>query len=77
MFFNPDKCSFILFGIKDKLQTDLVFNNATTKNSKDEQVQRTTFDNKLDFSTHLTSIAKTVNIKLNALTRVQKYMTPG
>ena len=32
------------------------------------------FDNKLDFSMHLISITKKVNIKLNVLIRVPKYM---
>ena len=36
MVLNPDKCSFKLFGVKDELQTDLVSNNVTIKNSKEE-----------------------------------------
>ena len=36
MVFNPDKCSFMLFGVRDELQTDLVSNNGTIKNSTDE-----------------------------------------
>ena len=78
MVLHLDKCSFMLFGIKDELQTDLLSNNVTTKNSKQEKVLGITFDNKLDFSSHLTSITKRVkNIKLNSLIRVQKCMTPG
>ena len=45
-------------------------------NSTEEKALGITSDNKLDFSTHLTSITKTANIKLNSLTKVQKYMTP-
>ena len=71
---NPDKCSFITFGIKDELQTDLVSNKITIKNSKEEKVQGITFHNKLNFSTNLISIAKKTNVTLNAFTRVQKYM---
>ena len=56
----------------------LLSNNVTTKNSKQEKVLGITFDNKLDFSSHLTSITKRLtNIKLNSLTRTQKCMTPG
>ena len=76
MLLNSDKCSFITFGIKDDLQTDLVSNKITTENSKEEKVEGITFHNKFDFSTHLTGITKKANIKLNALTRLQKYMTP-
>ena len=34
MVLNPDKCSFfMLFAVKDVLQTDLVSNNFTIRNS--------------------------------------------
>ena len=46
----------MLFGVKDELQTDLASKNVTTKNSNDEKSQGITFDNKFDFSTHLTSM---------------------
>ena len=49
--------------------------NETLKNSKQEKLLGATIDNKLNFSTHLLNIAKNANIKFNALTRVQKYMT--
>ena len=75
MVLNPDKSSFMLSDVKDELQTDFVSNNATFKNGKEKNVLGITFDSKLDFSMHLTNITKKVNIKLNALTRVQKYMT--
>ena len=71
MVLSPGKCSFMLFALKDELQTDLVSNNVTIKNSKEEKFLA---DNKLDFSSHLTSITKKANIKLNNLTGVQKYM---
>ena len=57
---------------KDKLQTDLVSNNVTVKNSKEVKELGITFDGKLDFSTHLTGITKRANIKFNALTRVKR-----
>ena len=53
---NPDKCAFMLFGVKDKLQTDLLSNKVTNKNSKKAKLLEIAFDNKLDFSTYLTSI---------------------
>ena len=76
MVLNPDKCSFMLFDIKDELQTDFVSNNVTTKNSKEEKFLGITFDNKLEFSSHFTSITKKENMKLKVLTRIQKSMTP-
>ena len=75
MVLNPDKCSFMLLGVDDELQTNLVCGNEALKNSKQEKVLGITLDNKLNFEMHLSNITKNVNIKLNALTRVQKYMT--
>ena len=73
MVLNPNKCSFMLFGVDDELQTNLVCGNETLKNNK--KGLGVTFDNKLNFETHLSNITKNANIKFNALTRVQKYMT--
>ena len=75
MVLNPDKCSFMLLGVDDEFQTNLVCGNETLKNSKQEKVLGVTIDNKLKFKTHLLNITKNANIKFNALTRVQKYMT--
>ena len=75
MVLIPDKCSFMLLGVDDKLQTNLVCENETLKNSKQEKVLGVTIDNKLNFATHLSSIIKNASIKFNALTRVQKCTT--
>ena len=72
MVLDLDKFSFILFGLKVELQTDLLSNNVTI--TKRRKVVGITYDNKLDFSTQLPSIKK-ANIKLKTLTRVQKYIT--
>ena len=74
MVLNPDECSFILSGVKDELQADFVTNNVTIKTSKNEKALGLIFDNRLDFSTHQTSITKKVNIKLNALNRVNHFL---
>ena len=31
MVLNPDKCSFVLFGVDDELQTNLLFGNESLK----------------------------------------------
>ena len=67
MALNPNKCSFMLFDVKDELQTDLVSKNISIRNSKEEKVVGITFDNKLVFSKHLTSTTKKTNLKLNTL----------
>ena len=75
MVLKPDKCSFMLLGVDDDLQTNLVCGNETLKNSKQEKVLGVTIDNKLNFKTHLLNITKNANIKFKALTRAKKYMT--
>ena len=66
----------MLIGAKDELQTDIESKKVAIENSKEEEVLGITFDNKLEFYSYLTSINKKANIKLNNLTRVQKYMAP-
>ena len=75
MVLNPDKCSFILLGVDNELQTNLVCGNGTLKSGKQEKVLGVTINNKLNFATHLWNITKNANIKFDALTRVQRYMT--
>ena len=75
MVFNPDKCSFMLLGVHDDLQTILVCANRTLKNSKQEKLLAVTIDNKLSFATYLINNTEGANIKSNALTGAQKYMT--
>ena len=66
---NLDKYYFMLFGVNDDILTDLASNNSTVKDSKKEKILGIIFDNKLDFSLHLTSITKKANIKFNNLTK--------
>ena len=75
MVLNADKCSFILLGVDNELQTNLVCGNETLKSGKQEKVLGVTINNKLNLATHLWNITKNANIKFDALTRVQRYMT--
>ena len=50
MVLNSDKCSFLLLGVDDELQANLVYENETLKNSKQEKVLGVTMDNKLNFA---------------------------
>ena len=61
MVLNPDKCSFMLLGVDDELQTNLVCGNETPKN-KQEKVLGVTIDIKLNFATHLANITKNASI---------------
>lgn len=75
MVLNLEKCSFILLGVDDELLTDPTCRTENPKYSNQKKVSGVTFDNKLNFATHLVNITKNANSKFNALTRVQNYTT--
>ena len=66
MVLNPEKCSFMLLGVDESLQTNLVCGDEILKNKKQEKVLGVTLDNKLNFATHLSNITKNANNKFNA-----------
>ena len=74
MVLNPGKCHFILFGVKENVQFDLICNDITLKHSCHEKIFRLTIDNKLSFNEHINNICKTANRKFNALSRIDHYM---
>ena len=67
MVLNSDKYPFMLLGVDDELQINLVCGNETLKSSKQERVLTVTIDNKLNFETHISNITKNTNIRFNAL----------
>ena len=70
MVLNPGKCHFMLFGVKENEQFDLICNDITRKHSSHEKL----LANKLSFDEHIINIYKTANKKLNALSRINHYM---
>ena len=74
MILNPEKCSFMLLGVENSLQTNLVYGDEILKNTKQKKVFGV-LNNTLNFATHLLNTTKNANKKFNALTPVQKYMT--
>ena len=52
MVFNPEKCSFLLLGVDDSLQTNLLCGDEILKNTKQEKVFGVTLDKKFNFATH-------------------------
>ena len=71
---NPGKCHFMLFGIKENEQFDLICNDITLKHRSQEKILGVAIDNKLSFDEHIVNICKTANKKLNALSRLNHYM---
>ena len=68
MVLNPDKCSFMLLGVDDSLQINLVCDDEILKHTKQEKVLGVAFDNKLNFATHLLNITKNAKKKFSAIT---------
>ena len=71
---NPGKCHFMLFGVKENEQFDLICNIITLKHSSHEKILGVTTDDKLFFDEHVINICKTANKKLNALCRINRYV---
>ena len=68
---NTAKFSFMLLGVDDSLQINLVCGNEILKNTKKGKVLGVTLDNQIKFATHLLNITKNASKKLNTLMRVQ------
>ena len=71
---NPGKCPFMLFGIEDNEQFDLICNDITLRHSSCKKILGVTIDNNLSFDEHIINIYKTANKKLNTLSRINHYM---
>ena len=74
MVLNPGKCHFMLFGVKENEQFDLICNDITLKHSSHEKILGVTIDNKLSFDEHIINICKTANKNLNALSIINHYL---
>ena len=74
MVLNPGKCHFMLFGVKENEEFDLICNDITLKHSSHEKILGVIIDNKLSFDEHIINICKTANTKLNVLSKINHYM---
>ena len=72
---NADKCHFMTLGFKSPLP-NFIFKKEVIKNSPEEKILGITIDNKLTFESHLETICKVANQKLNALCRLSKFTSP-
>ena len=63
MVLNPGKCYFMLFGIKENEQFDLICNDITLKHCSHEKNLVVTIDNKLSFDEYVIISAKQLTKK--------------
>ena len=68
---NLDKCHFIC-STNDKV--NLIVENQIIDNSKCEKLLCVKFDYKLTLNAHIDEICKKTGLKLNALSRIARYM---
>ena len=74
MLLDPGKWHFMLFGVQENEQFDLICNGITVKHSSHEKILGGNTDNKLSFDQHIINNRKTANKKLNAFGRINRYM---
>ena len=67
MVCNPEKRSFMMLGVHNPLQTNVLCGDQILQKTIQEKVLGVTLDNKCNLATHFLNITKNVN-KFNALT---------
>ena len=58
MVLNPGKSHFMLFGVKENEQFNMICNVIKVKDSSHEKILNGTTDNKLSFDEHIINIRK-------------------
>ena len=74
MVLNSGTCHFMLLGVKENDQFDLICHYITLKYSSHKKILGVTIDNKLSLDEDIINICKTIHKKLNALSRINHYM---
>ena len=70
-----DKCHFMTLGTPNTLP-DFKCKNITMKSSASEKLLGVIIDNKPDFTEHLNTVCKKANLKLHALNRISRFLSP-
>ena len=72
---NSDKCHFMALGTPNTLPT-FKCKNITIKNSVSEELLGVIINNKLYFTEHLNTVCKKANLKLYALNKISRFLSP-
>ena len=70
---NPEKWHLVLSDTYENMVINIA--NDKIANSSYEKILGIHFDNKLNFSTHVTKLCKTAGQKLHALARISNFMS--
>ena len=74
MVLNLGKCHFMLFGVKENEEFDMICDDISLKHISHEIILGVTIDKKLSIYEHIINTCKTTNKKLNALCKTNHYM---
>ena len=72
---NPDKWHLLLSDVDNDL--NILISDKYIPNSSSQQILGVTFDNKLNFTTHIIKLCKKAGQKIHALARISKFMSEG
>ena len=72
---NPDKWHLLLSDVDNDL--NILISDKYIPNSSSQKILGVTFDNKLNFTTHITKLCKNAGQKIHALARISKFMNEG
>ena len=73
---NTDKCHLMIFG-KNEDELSLKIGSDMITESKDEKLLGVIIDRKLSFKSQVSALCKKANQKLDALSRISRYMDSG
>ena len=72
---STDKCHFMTLGTPITLR-NFKYKNIIIKNSASEKLLGVIIGNKPDFTEHLNTVCKEANLKLHALNRISRFLSP-
>ena len=72
---NSDKCPFLTLGAPNTLP-NIKCKNITIKSSTSEKLLGAIIDNKLDFTEHLNTVCIKKNLRLHAVNRISRFLSP-
>ena len=74
MTLNPGKCHYMVIGSRD-LSHEIMLNNNKITSSYEEKLLGIFLDSKLNFESHIGSLCRKADQKINALARLKNYLT--
>ena len=74
MTLNPGKCHYMVIGSRD-LSYEIKLNNSKITDSNAEILLGIFLDSKLNFESHIASLCRKADQKINALARLKNHLT--